>query len=180
MQYAGDTAYYPARNFGYTPDTLGQFIDDLSLRENLTVGKVHYDYRDEKGNFHSTTYIHLSAETVWSLLLDDTTLQNVYDQQKMYPQLVGIAIDVPILGHRNISLAVTEDGYLTTNILDTGKAFFIGEEKAAAFLAYVLENCALDSDHVFVNTPADPDGSPEGTEETVTATTRTRPAYKPE
>ena len=46
-----------------------------------------------------------------------------------------------MLGYENISLGVTENGYLTTNILNTGKAFFIGAEKAQMFMDYVIENC---------------------------------------
>ena len=59
---------------------------------------------------------------------------------------MGISTNVDILGFNNISLSVTEDGYLTTNILATGKAFYIGEEKVQTFINFVqneLEGCEI-------------------------------------
>ena len=50
-------------------------------------------------------------------------------------------VDVPLLGYKNISLGVTEDGYIVTNILDTGKAFYIGKDKTEAFIKYVESEC---------------------------------------
>ena len=54
---------------------------------------------------------------------------------------MNISINFELLGYKNISIGITEDGYITTNILDTGKAFFIGPEKATEFMDYVLETC---------------------------------------
>ena len=51
-----------------------------------------------------------------------------------------ISVDIPILGYRNISCSLTEEGYLVTNILDTGKAFFIGKEKVQEFVNYIIAN----------------------------------------
>ena len=53
---------------------------------------------------------------------------------------MSISVDIPILG-RNSSIWLTEDGYLCTNILGTGKAFYIGEEKVAEFIYYVVMHC---------------------------------------
>ena len=75
------------------------------------------------------------------MLLSDTTLENVYDDREMYVSHMGISVDIPLLGYENISLSVTEEGYLTTNILDTGKAFYIGKDKVNAFVDYVLNHC---------------------------------------
>ena len=75
--------------------------------------------------------------------MDDLTAENVKDYDQMWlTRKMSISIDIPALGYENISLAVTEEGYLTTNILATGKAFYIGEEKVDAFVEYVLENCS--------------------------------------
>jgi len=38
------------------------------------------------------------------------------------------------------NVAVDADGYLQTNILDTAKVFFIGKDKAQAFVDYVTTN----------------------------------------
>ncbi len=180
VQYAGDDTLYPARNFRYVPKTLGQFIDDLSLRENLSIGEVYYTYTDEEGNRHETVYEHLATDTVWEMLLDDTSLKNVYDQQIPYYHDIGISVHVPVVGQRNVSLALTEDGHIITNILDTGKAFYVGQDKVQAFIAYVTEHCALKWEHVYertLATTAGDGGDADG--ETVTATT-SKASKKPE
>ena len=76
------------------------------------------------------------------MLLDDLTAKNVdnYDSMNFFNKM-SINVFIPVLGYENISLSVTEDGYITTNILDTGKAFYIGEDKTDMFIEYVLNNC---------------------------------------
>ena len=180
VQYAGDDGFYPARNFWYVPKTLGQFIDDLSLRENLSVGEVSYSYTDEEGHRHETVYEHLSVETVWEMLLDDTSLKNVYDQQIPYYHDIGISVHIPIVGQRNVSLALTEDGHIITNILDTGKAFYIGQDKVQAFIAYVTEHCALKWEHVYERTPATTVGEGDTAVSEGRTVTSTKPSKKPE
>ena len=42
--------------------------------------------------------------------------------------------------YNNIALTITEQGYLRTNILSNGKAFYIGKDKTQAFVKYVTDN----------------------------------------
>jgi len=67
---------------------------------------------------------------------------NEYDEFKMEPdRILGISVDIPLLGYENISLSVREDGYIVTNILNTGKMFYVGEENTQTFVDYVLTEC---------------------------------------
>ena len=77
------------------------------------------------------------------MLLSDRELKNVkdYDSMNFGKELISVSINIELLGYENISLAVTDEGYVTTNILATGKAFYIGKEKAEEFYKYVTENC---------------------------------------
>ncbi|MBQ5841375.1 MAG: hypothetical protein IIW40_05415 [Clostridia bacterium] len=130
--------YYPAYNVWYRPETLGQFLDDLNLKENIKFGKAYMDYFDKDMNYHSLeTKTAIAKGDVFNLLLSDTTLENVYDQQNMYVNKMSLSVNVPLLGIQNVSLGVTEEGYLFTNILGSGKAFFIGKDKAQAFIDHV-------------------------------------------
>lgn len=141
LKFEGYKELYVCRNSGYRPETLGQLTDDLNLRETLTFGKAYATVK--KGDTYTETeYSGLDGEKVWEMLLSDRELKNVkdYDSMNFGGTLVSVSINIELL-YRNISLAVTEDGYLTTNILDTGKAFFIGKEKAENFAEYVRENC---------------------------------------
>lgn len=143
VQFDGSAEYYLYLNHLYKPETLGQFIADLNLKETLMTGTVYYDYRKINGDYASVRFEDLETQKVWELLMDDLTLENVADYDQMWlHRIMGISIDIPALGYENISLEVTEEGYLTTNILATGKAFYIGEEKVDAFVNYVLKNCS--------------------------------------
>ena len=57
--------------------------------------------------------------------------------------------------YENISFSVQEGGYIKTNILDTGKLFYIGEDKTQSFVDYVTEHCE-GYELVTVYTIADP------------------------
>ena len=94
------------------------------------------------------------------MLLSDRELKNVkdYDSMNFGKELISVSINIELL-YRNISLAVTEDGYLTTNILDTGKAFFIGKEKAEEFYGYVRENCEGTEKITYTVNSSEPSGT---------------------
>ena len=118
----------------WRPATLGELIDGLNLRELMSFGTVY-------GEDH-TMYEDVPDEVIWELMLSDTDLENVYSEQQLgtsgYGQrLMSASVYITALGYRNISLAVTDAGYLKTNIGSTGKAFYIGEERCAQIVSYI-------------------------------------------
>ncbi len=140
IKFEGDSEYYVYVNSWYRPADLAQLIEDLNLTENVQFGNVHYNYTvDDKR--YNIEFDDIDDKLVWNMLLIDTTLPNVHKDTDWHISTMSISVDIPVLGYENISLAVTEDGYLTTNILDTGKCFYIGEEKVQSFVDYVTENC---------------------------------------
>ena len=142
VQFENDDSYYVYVDSWYRPETLEELITALNLRENMTFGDFHASYfyaedrRDERVTFRDP-----DDSIVWEWLLSDTSLQNVWNETGWYGSVLSVSVNIPLLGYENISLWVTEDGHLCTNILDTGKAFYIGEEKVNAFVAYVIANC---------------------------------------
>lgn len=160
LKFEGYDELYVCRNSGYRPETLGQFIDDLNLRETLTFGKAYATVK--KGDTYTETeYSGLDRAKVWEMLLSDRELKNVkdYDSMNFGKKLISVSINIELLGYENISLTVTEDGYLTTNILDTGKAFFIGREKAENFAEYVRENCEGTEKITYTVNSSEPSGT---------------------
>ena len=127
-------------NYWYRPETLEELISVLSLRENMTFGDFHTDYIYEDGCHEQVTFHDPDDGIVWEMLLSDTSLPNVWEDTAWYVSVMSIGVRIPLLGY-HVSLWLTEDGYLCTNILDTGKAFYIGEEKVADFLLYVVTHC---------------------------------------
>ena len=160
LKFEGYDELYVCRNSGYRPETLGQLTDDLNLKNTLTFGKAYATVK--KGDTYTETeYSGLDGEKVWEMLLSDRNLKNVkdYDSMNFGKELISVSINIELLGYENISLAVTEDGYLTTNILDTGKAFFIGKEKAEEFYGYVRENCEGTEKITYIVNSSEPSGT---------------------
>ncbi|MDR0220188.1 MAG: hypothetical protein LBI54_02150 [Lachnospiraceae bacterium] len=137
VKFAGDEGYYPFKNPYYEPATLGDLIDGLNLRENLVFNRIHYDYFED-GAYVMSVYTLTDYDVLWDFLLADTAAKNA--PEMLGAGLMEVSIDVNVIGYRNISLAVNDQGYLQTNILDTGKAFYIGEDRVRAFMDYVLAN----------------------------------------
>jgi len=145
VRYDGTELYYAAVNSYYRPETLGQFAEDLNLQENLVFNRAFYEYRKPiSGRYASVRFEEIDNSRVWEMLHANPDAVNEYDQLLLHqiPQkILGISVSIPLLGYENISLSILEDGYIKTNILDTGKLFCIGEETTQAFLTYVLEEC---------------------------------------
>jgi hypothetical protein len=141
VKYEGHDGYYPFKNPYYLPETLGDLIDGLNLRENLVFNRVHYDYfeDDTYNTYIASVYTLPDYSVIWDLLLADTSAKNEAEIMNTV-SVMDISIDVKVIGYRNISLSVNDSGYLQTNILDTGKSFYIGEDTVRAFVDYVLSN----------------------------------------
>ena len=150
IRFENTLEYYVYINAYYKPNTLGDLVEDLNLRENLSFGTIIYEYLDstkpENEQIIEVEFPDVDSKEIWNMLLNDLTLENIYRDNGKYRsdyfvKSVGISIDIPKLGYKNISIELTDKGYLITNILDTGKGFYIGEEKVQEFIDYLTENC---------------------------------------
>lgn len=144
IKYEGTNEYYVAINTSYRPTTLENFMNDLNLKEIVSFGTVYYEYfsTDKDGNKHyeSIEFSDVNNYIIWEMLFDDLSAENVHNDRDYHSAIMGISVDIPLLGYKNISVSVSEDGYLTTNILETGKTFYIGKEKVKNFVNYIIEN----------------------------------------
>lgn len=141
VRFAGEENFYVYVNYWYRPETLQDMFDDLNLRQNMTFGDFHGSHIYEDGCFEQITFHDPDDSIVYDWLLSDTSLPNVWSDTAWYITALSVSVNIPLLGYENVGLWVTEDGYLCTNILDTGKAFYIGEEKVAQFAQYVVTHC---------------------------------------
>lgn len=142
IQYEGTNEYYVAINAYYRPSTLENFMEDLKLKEIVSFGTIDYDYwdTDSEGNKHyeSIEFPNVNNDIIWQMLFDDTTVENVHSDEIYHSTIMSISVDISLLGYKNISVSLSEDGYLVTNILETGKTFYIGEEKVENFVNYII------------------------------------------
>ncbi|MGN0536773.1 MAG: hypothetical protein ACI4M3_02205, partial [Acutalibacteraceae bacterium] len=135
VQFEGDTDYYAYVSWNYQPENLEQFIEDLSLDENLYFNNMYFQKEDKKWKVEfsddeqKTVAEHLFAD------LSATAIED-FDSHNFGVMIVEFGISIPVLGYENIYIGVTEDGYITTNILDTGKAFYIGTENVQSIVNY--------------------------------------------
>ena len=143
VKQAGEEGYFPYTNSLYAPATLGQMLDDLSLRETLTFGPVYgsddstvYRFRSADGE---TAAESTPADALLSLLLSSSDAKAVKAPQGVLPSC-DVSVNLSLLGYQNMALSVFEEGYLQTNLLDTGKTFFVGKEKVKVFLDYLEEH----------------------------------------
>lgn len=148
VKFEGDSKYYVYVNSYYRPETLGEFMENLSLKENTSFGTVYYNYLDEDSQENiKVEFYNVDNEIIWQKLFNNLNLENIYDDNdtgkytsEKFTQSISISVNIPILGYENISVSLTDKGYLLTNILDTGKGFYIGEDKVKEFLQYIKEN----------------------------------------
>lgn len=138
VQFESDTDYYPYIDAYYRPQTLGEFMKDLNLKETVEFGSVWYEDKDD--DYELIEFPDVEDEAIWKILFDDETLENVHDDNTYHSEIMSISVNIPIFGYENIGITISEDGYLTTNIFETGKTFYIGEEKVQKFVDYVLKN----------------------------------------
>jgi len=133
-----DKYHYAYVNTNYTPDTLGDFISDLNLTETLETGLI-YDERDAS---QTIVYEDVDKSLVFEMLLSDTTLENEPDgtYKDVGTKIFGISVSVDVLGYHHVTLTLTDTGYMWTNILSSGKYFYVGTEKIEAFIEEVTKN----------------------------------------
>lgn len=148
IKFEGDTDYYVYVNSYYRPTTLGEFTKDLNLEEIISFGTIYYNYWDEDLQEDiNVEFYGVDNKIIWQKLFNNKNLENIYsdnDTEKYtserFSQSIGISVDIPLLGYKNKSVSLTDKGYLLTNILDTGKGFYIGEDKVQEFLDYIKDN----------------------------------------
>lgn len=150
VRFRGYDTGYVYTNRNYFPETLGELMDAVNLMETIS---FHTFYPAQDGSI--TEYEH---SLLLDLLNEHRELVRLEDDSFHKP-LFSVSTSVELLGIRNKSLKITEDGYLTTNIMEWGYVFYIGEEAAAEIArAFGIEAAdtpiTTDTDAAVQTTPA--------------------------
>lgn len=135
--------YFIYVNSLYRPDTLGDLIEDLNLETTLSVGKVTYGKHASNGEYVKVSYEGLFTADLFEILfVNPETVELVDNDDNMtLDKIMSIGVSVPAVGCVNRGIVLYESGYISTNILNTKKTFFVGEESVGALVDYVLQNC---------------------------------------
>jgi len=146
IKFEEDDNYYVYVNYSYKPKNLGEFIGDLNLNNIIQFGTIYYNYWDENLEYKNIEFYDVDNKLILEMLFDNMNLENIYNDaekgymSERYADKIDISVNIPLLGYKNIGMSLTDKGYLLTNILDTGKGFYIGEDKVQEFVNVIKKN----------------------------------------
>ncbi|MBQ6035678.1 MAG: hypothetical protein IJL43_00060 [Lachnospiraceae bacterium] len=126
---------YAYVNADYQPATLGQFMEDLGFSRWFGTRHVTVNRYPEK----DVVFEDIDTQTVLDMLLSDASLVNEPGHTGD-ETLLTISANLNIIGNHYKVMTLTKTGYLWTNLLESEKCFYVGEEKAEAFLREVVEH----------------------------------------
>lgn len=142
VQFEGDSVYYHYYNSWYKPNTLGDMINDLNISSDIISETVFLtDYSE---SYQDRKFTGVDGDVIWNMIMYDTSLSNVYDYTHStgltLVRKIGFSVNIEHLGRTNISLGLTEEGYILTNIVHMGAAFYVGEDKTQEVIDFVVNN----------------------------------------
>lgn len=154
VKFSADEPYYIYTNCLYDTPTFGDMVEGLNLEENMTFDAA---YIESPGTFVEVQDVDL--EFMWDFLADCYDAESVGDYLAFSDEvfrensdalnsLVDFSISSDVLGFENLSFSVTQGGYISTNAISTGRAFYIGADKAKELLS-----CIKIDDNTVVQVP---------------------------
>jgi len=115
----------------YEPDTLGDMLDDMLLTRYMTFGTNSARVLNEDG-YHDV------SDGIWDVLEDCRGAVNTKEKASAFSRDLTVYANIEYIDY-GLELVISEQGYITTNIIDKGAAFYVGEEKAHSYIEYLLD-----------------------------------------
>ena len=119
-------------NTKYEPETLGDMLDDMGLGKYMDFGSQNIRVPSEQ------EYYDVPGDRIMSVLEECRDAVNTQAQTTASRDLI-IFSDIAYMRY-NTSFFISKEGYITTNIIDRGASFYIGEDKAISYIKYLLGN----------------------------------------
>ena len=149
VKFPEDEKFYVYYNQNYVPRTLGDFIDDLNLTENLKISTTATCSTIENLYMTDRKYSNIDTSKLMEILLSGRNVPtesmfdyNTFVEGNRFDAALEFAVDIPILGINNLSLEITKGGFVHTNaFFHTSTLFYLGTDKTDSFVQYVKENC---------------------------------------
>ncbi len=121
IRFRGYDTGYVYISWNYYPETLGELMNALNLTETISFHALTPAQGESRTEF--------DRSLLMDLLNDHREIPRIEDDSYHKP-LFSISTSVELLGIRNKSMKITEDGWLTMNIMEVGYSFSIGEDTA--------------------------------------------------
>lgn len=147
VQFEGSSEIYRfERERKYDPPkTLGEFMETRKLSEVLPLTSL-YHVRSEGGSSKYDKFA-LSAEhsdEVWAILekygdapFTEKSFEDSFNIHHYDKERIGFSATSEVLGIRNLSFAILDNGYIITNIEQYGYYYYIGGDAAREVIDYV-------------------------------------------
>jgi len=124
------------------PLTLGEFIEEASLDEHLSLSLFRY-YKEGDESTGRYRLGDAQSSSIWDMLADAKDAAAVKYDDAVWESLgerISFTAASERLGIVNKSFRICKNGYVFTNVEEYGYAFYIGEEQAGRIIEYCLEN----------------------------------------
>lgn len=153
LKYDGTDDYYVFISRGYFPDSVGGMIDALRLRDTMKLGTIYIEqvYNGVNGfyMYDPLTMTDAMAETIWKFLDECRDVRLVSEGAFVgYRQLFTISADAELIGTANHGIWFTDNGYMITNIMEFGYAFYIGSER----IQQLMDNLGVSAQEPYLST----------------------------
>ncbi|MBQ7546704.1 MAG: hypothetical protein IJT41_07055 [Clostridia bacterium] len=128
VKFPGEEKIHPYVNVQYTPQTLGDFLNDADVKNTVHFGNIR---------LYSDVTFPVNAQNkadIFRYLLSDGSIRNTNSTDRPSGAKVTLSVDLAELGKRTKVMEVYESGYVYTNLLGYGCTFNVGKENVAAFL----------------------------------------------
>lgn len=146
VKYEGGKNFYICRSYTYKASTLERLITDLGLEKNLKFTEARAYIRNNDKVTKEIKYSGWSTNKITELLLACKTAGSADETEAPgFSADLQINAEIGALGQAGAYIAISRDGYLETNILATGKLFFIGKTAAERFISYFENECETEA-----------------------------------
>ena len=188
-------------NYDYRPATLGQLITDLNLAENLQIGTLYYNTSDggrysawqidglngaklwdmifaNPGAVPQRLTVKIDpeeivreAEAQGAMVVPpyDPTGEYIFDRALAAD--VSLSISLPAMGIENLSIGVSREGWMWTNLLSSGNYFAVSPTLVDEILAYAKAEGSVQDITPVMPTPAPSTMEPSLPEDVVSVST---------
>lgn len=133
VKYENDDCYYSMVNINYEFANTLDFINSLNISRYATFKSAHY-YKDD---LEIEYYDLKNNDIISKLFVDkDAPVEMIHSNFS----LMSISFSIEAIGRINLSLSVSSDGYINTNILSYNRSIYIGKDKVNSFIKYIDDN----------------------------------------
>lgn len=134
--------FYVYINSSADPDSFETLVNALDFSATVSFSEAYY-YPDDG---RTIGFEGLDKTKILDILLENAKdAKSVADPDSMlskgsYKKRLDLTTNIDVLGVRNKSLSVSDDGYLVTNLLSSAKMFYIGKQTAEKLIDHITSN----------------------------------------